>query len=98
MIPMMEGDILKYAPTSTVGKVADVRERDGTVWVKLDVTGLYYDAAFLKTADPAEYREVSFKERERSAAGRDSAEAALEELRKTEEEVDIKRFTPSGGG
>ena len=95
---MMVGDVLKYTPTSTVGKAADIREKDGTVWIKLDVTGLYYDAGFLRTADISEYREVSYKERERSAAGRESAEAALEELRKTEEEVDIKRFTPSGGG
>lgn len=94
----MVGDILKYTPTSTVGKVSDIRERDGTVWVKLDFTGLYYDSAYLKTADPSEYIEVSFKERERSAAGRENTEAALEELRKTEEEVDIKNFTPSGGG
>ncbi len=94
----MVGDILKYTPTSTVGKVADIRERDGIVWIKLDVSGLYYDAAFLKTADPAEYREVSFKERERSAGGRESAEAAVEAARKAEEEVDIRFFTPSGGG
>ncbi|MCL1810735.1 MAG: DUF2098 domain-containing protein [Methanomassiliicoccaceae archaeon] len=95
---MNAGDILKYTPTSTVGKVTDVRERDGSVWIKLDVTGLYYDAQFLKAADPSEYKEVSFKERERSTAGRDGAEAALEELRKTEDEVDIRRFTASGGG
>jgi len=95
---MMTGDILKYTPTSTVGKVTDVRERDGKVWVKLDFTGLYYDAEYLTVADRSEYIEVSFKEREKGTAGREGAEAALEELRRTEEEVDIRRFTPSGGG
>jgi len=95
---MMVGDILKYIPTSTVGKVVDIREKDGIVWIKLDFTGLYYDAVYLKDADPSEYIEVSFKERERHVAGRDGAEAALEEVRKTEEEVDIRYFTPSGGG
>jgi hypothetical protein len=96
---MMVGDILKYIPTSTVGKVADVKEsRDGIVWIKLDVTGLYYDSAYLKTADPSEYIQISFKEREKSVSGHDGAEAALEKIRKDEEEVDIKFFTPSGGG
>jgi hypothetical protein len=95
---MMTGDILKYTPTSTVGKVTDVMERDGKVWVRLDFTGLYYDAGCLKAADPSEYIEVSYKEREKASAGREGAEAAIEELRKREEEVDIKRFTPSGGG
>ncbi len=93
------GDILKYIPTSTVGKVTDVRERDGKVWVKLDFTNLYYDFEYLKTADPSEYKAVSYKEREKNTAeGREGAEKALEELRKTEEEVDIRDFTPSGGG
>jgi hypothetical protein len=95
---MMAGDILKYTPTSTVGKVLDIRERDGIVWVKLDFTGLYYDASYLKPAEPSEYIEVSYKERERFAAGRDATEATLEELHKAEEEVDIRYFTPSGGG
>jgi len=95
---MMVGDILKYTPTSTVGKVTDIKERDGIVWIKLDYTGLYYDAAYLKDADPSEYIEVSFKEREKSVTGREGAEAALEKLRKEEEEVDIKYFMPSGGG
>jgi len=94
----MEGDILKYIPTSTVGKVLDVRERDGRAWARLDRTGLYYDAEYLRPADKSEYIEVSFKERERGPAGREGAEAAIEELRRTEEEVDIRRFTPSGGG
>jgi hypothetical protein len=95
---MMVGDILKYMPTSTVGKVTDVVERDGAVWIRLDFTGLYYDAQYLKTADPSEYIEVSYKERERSVKGRENTEATLEEIRKAEEEVDIRGFTPSGGG
>ncbi|MDR3074693.1 MAG: DUF2098 domain-containing protein [Candidatus Methanoplasma sp.] len=95
---MMLGDVLKYTPTSTVGKAVDIRDRDGKVWVKLDFTGLYYDADYLKTADPSEYKEVSYKERERNSATREGAVDALEDARKTEEEVDISGFTPSGGG
>jgi hypothetical protein len=95
---MMAGDYLKYIPTSTVGKVTDVREKDGIVWVKLDNTGLYYDSSYLEAADPSEYKEVSFKERELSASGHEGAEAAIENIQRVEEEVDIRDFTPSGGG
>jgi hypothetical protein len=51
---MMEGDVLKYMPTSTVGKVTEIRERSGKVWVKLDFTNLYYDASYLVPADISE--------------------------------------------
>ncbi len=91
---MKVGDLLKYLPTSTVGKVTDIRERDGKTWVRLDFTDLYYDASLLTPADPSEYIEVSFKERKVYDGGRD----ALEKLRKEKEEVDITEFMPSGGG
>jgi hypothetical protein len=90
-----EGDICKYLPTSTVGKVTEVRERDGRVWARLDQTDLFYDAGRLEPADPGEYKEVSFKERERSLrSGLDAVKAHKAEA----EEVDISEFTPSGGG
>ena len=63
MISVQVGDLMKYAPTSTVGKVTDIKEKDGRVWVRLDFTDLYYDAVHLIPADPSEYIEVSFKER-----------------------------------
>ncbi len=91
---MKEGDLLKYTPTSTVGKVIDIRERDGKVWVRLDYTDLYYDASLLIPADESEYISVSFKERKAYDGGRD----ALEDLKKTLEEVDTSEMMPSGGG
>ena len=87
MISLKVGDLLKYTPTSTVGKVTDVQEKDGRVWVKLDFTDLYYDATTLIPADPSEYIEVSFKERKVSERGK----------RETQE-VDISEMMPSGGG
>ncbi len=91
---MKVGDLLKYTPTSTVGKVTDIRERDGKVWVRLDRTDLYYDAANLIPADPSEYIEVSFKERKSYDGGRE----AIEGLKKEAEDVDVSEFMPSGGG
>ena len=91
---MEVGDLLKYTPTSTVGKVTDIRERDGKVWVRLDFTDLYYDASLLIPADPSEYIEVSFKERRSYDGGRQ----AIEDLRKEAEDVDVSEFMPSGGG
>ena len=96
---MMVGDTLKYIPTSTVGKVTDVRERDGRVWVKLDFTGLYYDASLLQPAPESEYKAVSYKEREKKPSdARKAAEKTIEDLRKEEDELDISGFAATGGG
>ncbi len=94
MITLKNGDILKYLPTSTVGKVQDIKEENGVVWVKLDFTGLYYDSTYLVPADASEYIEVSFKERSTYEGGMRS----IEDIRKESEEVDISEFMPSGGG
>ena len=91
---MKVGDLLKYTPTSTVGKVTDVRERDGKTWARLDFTDLYYDVSLLIPADPSEYIEVSYKEREFTEKSKD---AIIDEMRRNEE-VDISEFMPSGGG
>lgn len=89
------GDLLKYLPTSTVGKVTDVREKDGKVWVRLDFTDLYYDAANLVPAEPSEYIEVSFKERKVSERGQMKS---IEDIKRETQEVDISEMMPSGGG
>ena len=92
---MNVGDICKYMPTSTVGKVTDVITRDGKEWALLDFTNLYYDASFLTPADKSEYREVSYKERERD---RDQKMRAIADVAKEAEDVNIDMFMPSGGG
>lgn len=94
MITLELGDLLKYTPTSTVGKITDIRERDGKVWVRLDFTDLYYESSNLIPADPSEYIEVSYKERSSYEGGMQS----IEDIKRLAEEVDISEFTPSGGG
>ena len=61
---MQLGDIVKYLPTSTVGKVVDTRDQDGKLWAKLDFTNLWYDATLLTPCDPSEYKAESVKYRE----------------------------------
>lgn len=95
MITLQLGDLLKYVPTATVGKVQDIKEENGKVWVKLDFTGLYYDASYLTPADPSEYIEVSYKERKSSYEG---SMKSVDDIRRESEEVDISEFMPSGGG
>ena len=90
---MEVGEILKYMATSTVGKVVDIRERDGKVWAQLDFTGLYYDVSQLTPADPSEYKEVRYKEREKKTDLK-----TVEQIARSAEEVNIDMFTPSGGG
>jgi len=83
------GEIVRYVPTATVGKVVSIRDD----WVQLDVTGLYYKAGFLTPADVADYNPIPYTERE--------AKSSLEEIEKVkemEEEVDIRDLMPSGGG
>jgi len=87
------GDICKYMATSTVGKVMDIRERDGKVWALLDFTNLYYDTEYLTPADPSEYKEMHHKEREKR-----SDLKTVERIAKAAEEVNIDMFMPSGGG
>ena len=91
---MQVGDLAKYMPTSTVGKITEIREKDGVTWVRLDYTDLYYDAANLTEADPSEYIEVSFKERSSFERGMKS----IEDIKRETQEVDISEFMPSGGG
>ncbi|MCQ2069662.1 MAG: DUF2098 domain-containing protein [archaeon] len=89
------GDVVKYTPTSTVGKVVDIKEMNGKVWMRLDRTDLYYVADTLVAADVSEYKTSSFKEREsKEFKGRDS----VDDLQKMEREVDITEMMPSGGG
>lgn len=91
---MDKGDVVKYPPTSTVGKVLDIKEQDGKVWVKLDKTNLYYLSETLVPADASEYKTVSFKEKESTFKGTNS----VKDLNKMEEEVDVGDITPTGGG
>ena len=95
MITLQSGDLLKYVPTATVGKVQDVKEENGKTWVKLDFTGLYYDASYLIPAAPAEYIEVSYKERKTVYEG---SMKSIDDVKKESGEVDISEIMPSGGG
>ncbi len=91
---MKVGDLLKYTPTSSVGKVTELEERDGRVWARLDFTDLWYDSAYLVEADPSEYIEVSFKERRFE----ERSQQALEEHLRQLEEADNSDMAPTGGG
>lgn len=92
---MQLGETYKYLPTSTVGKVLDMREDDGRSWALLDYTGLWYDTSMLVPADVSEYKEVKFKYRK---ADFKTGMRSIEDIIKEKEEVDISGFTPSGGG
>ncbi|MFA6709763.1 MAG: DUF2098 domain-containing protein [Candidatus Methanomethylophilaceae archaeon] len=92
---MQPGEIYKYLPTSTVGKVQDVREVDGKVWALLDFTGLWYDASALSPADASEYKETSFKYRESSLK---TELQSVEDLINQNKEVNIDDFNLGGAG
>ena len=87
---MQVDDIVKYLPTSTVGKVTDIREQDGRSWARLDFTGLWYDVSLLNPCDASEYTPVSVKYREVKEF---DLQSAIESLNK--EDVDISNFSPT---
>ena len=84
-------DIVKYLPTSTVGKITAFREQDGRTWAKLDYTNLWYDLTQLTPCDASEYKTVSVKYRE---VKQKSAEELLRDLG-NKEDVDISGFSPT---
>ena len=92
---MQLGEIYKYLPTSTVGKVLDMRDSDGRGWALLDFTGLWYDTSMLVPADASEYKEIKFKYRKTDFQ---TGMKSIEDIIREREEVDISDFTPSDGG
>ncbi|MBO5654365.1 MAG: DUF2098 domain-containing protein [Candidatus Methanomethylophilaceae archaeon] len=87
---MQVDDIVKYLPTLTVGKVTGIREQDGRSWVRLDFTGLWYDASLLTPCDASEYKPVSVKYREVKEV---DLQSAIDAMKK--EDVDIGGFSPT---
>ena len=88
---MQLNDIVKYLPTSTVGKITAFREQDGRTWAKLDYTNLWYDLTQLTPCDASEYKTASVKYRE---VKQKSAEELLRDLG-NKEDVDISGFSPT---
>lgn len=88
---MQINDIVKYLPTSSVGKIVAMREQDGRTWAKLDFTNLWYDVTQLIPCDASEYKTVSVKYRE---IKQKTAEELLNEL-ENKEDVDISGFSPT---
>jgi hypothetical protein len=89
---MQEGEYAKYRVTGTVGKVVELRERDGVEWAMLDTYELWYVSSLLDPASADEYKRHSFKERTQSLS--------LDDMQSLTKEVmaDISTLTPSGGG
>ncbi len=89
---MQVGDFAKYRITGTVGKVLEVRERDGVEWALLDTYDLWYVSSLLDPAQAEEYKRTSYKERTRTVV--------LGEMQGLGQEIeaDISTLTPSGGG
>ena len=89
---MQVGDFAKYRVTGTVGKVLEVRERDGVEWALLDTYSHRYDSSPLDPAAADEYKPTPYKERTRTVV--------LGEMQGLGQEIeaDISTLTPSGGG
>lgn len=89
---MQAGEFAKYRVTGTVGRILEVRERDGVEWALLDTYNLWYVTSLLDPAKETEYKRTSYKEKTRTVV--------LNEMHGLGQEIeaDISELTPSGGG
>ncbi len=50
---------VRYVDTGTIGKVLDIKTTDGTDWVKLDKTNLWYRAKLVELLEDKDLKEKS---------------------------------------
>ncbi len=85
------GSYARYVRTGTVGKVVDVRERDGVRWFKLDSTGLYYREDYLEPVSEEEVKGGARREEDV-----EELVEKIEELKKAFAEADTDHVCEGG--
>jgi hypothetical protein len=88
--PIVVGSYVLYLNTGTAGKVLEIKQEEGVMWIMMDTTGLYYNVEALVVTD-ADAVKVKM---EREEGKVDKAELAREQV--PERIVDIGQVT--GGG
>ncbi|AMD17951.1 hypothetical protein TL18_07885 [Methanobrevibacter sp. YE315] len=86
---------VRYVETGTIGKVIDVRTKDGVEWVMLDKTNLWYRSKLVELLDEKDIKKSTFYDKE--SDGEVDIEAMKEKARALEDlELDSK--VAEGGG
>ena len=83
---------VRYVDTGTIGKVLDMKTTDGTDWVKLDKTNLWYRAKLVELLDDKDLKEKSDK------SGKELDIEELKEKATRFEDMQMDSNVAEGGG
>lgn len=89
------GSYVRYVDTGTIGKVTDMRTKDGAEWVLLDKTNMWYRSKLVELLDEKDIKKSTYYDKE--SDGEIDIEAMKEKARALEDlELDSK--VAEGGG
>lgn len=84
---------VRYVDTGTIGKVLDIKTKDGVDWVKVDKSGLWYRSNLLELLD-----EKDLKKRSSDDGDEDIDIEALKEKASRLENMQMDSSVAEGGG
>ena len=85
----------RYVGTGTIGKVVDVKTQDGSGWVKLEKTNLWYRSNLVELLDEKDIKKSSFYDE------RDDDEIDIEAMKEKAsalEDMQMDSSVAEGGG
>lgn len=89
------GTQVRYTDTGTIGEVTEIKEEDGTSWVKLDKTNMWYVSNFVEVLDEKDIKETTTKNEEND---KEIDIDDLKKLRDNLEDVELDSNVAEGGG
>lgn len=89
------GAHVRYVDTGTIGKVVDLRTKDGMDWVKIDKTNLWYSSKLVELLDEKDIKKSTYYDKE--GDGEVDVEAMKEKVSKFED-MEMDSSVAEGGG
>ncbi|WP_407391877.1 DUF2098 domain-containing protein [Methanobrevibacter sp.] len=86
---------VRYVDTGTIGKVVDVRTKDGKDWVKVKKTNMWYRADLVELLDEKDIKKSTYYDKEND--GEIDVEAMKEKVSKYED-MEMDSSVAEGGG
>ena len=86
---------VRYVETGTIGKVIDVRTKDGVEWVMLDKTNLWYRSKLVELLDEKDIKKSNYYDKE--SDGEVDIEA-MKEKAQALEDLELDSKVAEGGG
>lgn len=86
---------VRYVDTGTIGRVVDVRTKDGRDWVKLDKNNMWYRSDLVELLDEKDIKKSTYYDKE--SDGEVDVEAMKEKVSKFED-MEMDSSVAEGGG